>query len=221
MPAVFVLDLAEAFALHRARDHDRRLASGLTRLRQRLVDLLQVVTIDHDGAATECLDPVAVVVGLPLVFGWAPLAQPVDVEDGREVRQRVVTRLVESLPDGALRQLAVAGQCPHVIGQLVQFAAGESHTHRDRQPLTQRAGGDIDPGQRRRGMALQARAEFAKGQHLIIGDHAHCLEDGVEQRRRVALGEDEVVVVRLSRIVPVIKEVPRNQHRHQVGSRHR
>ena len=221
MPAVFVLDLAEALALDGARDHDRGLAGGLARLLQCLIDLLQIVAIDHDGAASERLDPVPVMVGLPFVFGRAALAEPVDIEDGGEVRQPVVAGLVESLPDGALRQLAVAGKCPHVIGQLVQLAAGEGDADCDRQSLPQRAGGDIDPGQRRRGMALQARTELAKGQHLVVGDHTDRLEDGVEQRRRMAFREDQVVVVRLLRIVPVIEEVPRDQHRHQVGGRHR
>src|SRR5213082_1383756 len=145
------------------------------------------------------------------IFDINPLTQPVDIEDRREIRQAVVARLVESLPDGALRQLAVARERPHMVWQLIQFAAGEGHAHRDRQPLSQGARGDIDPGQRRRGMALQARPELAKGQHLIVGDDAHRLEDRVKQRRRVALGEDEVVVVRLSRVVPVIQEVPRDE----------
>ena len=179
------------------------------------------MAVNHDGAATERLDPIAIVVGLPRIFGWAPLTQPVDIEDRREIRQAVVARLVESLPDGALRQLAVARERPHMVWQLIQFAAGEGHAHRDRQPLSQGARGDIDPGQRRRGMALQARPELAKGQHLIVGDDAHRLEDRVKQRRRVAFGEDEVVVVRLSRVVPVIQEVPRDEHRHQVGGGHR
>src|SRR5438093_2685095 len=133
MPAILVLDLSEALSLDGACDHHRRLSGSLPRLLQGLIDLLQVVAIDHDGAASERLDPVAIMVGLPFVFGWAPLAEPVDIEDRGEVREAVVAGLVEALPDGALRQLAVAGEGPYVIRQLIQFAAGERHAYRDRQ----------------------------------------------------------------------------------------
>ena len=45
-------------------------------------------------------------------------------------------------------------------------------------------------------------------------------QDRVVERRRVALGEDQVVVVGLVRLVDAIAEVLGDQYRHQLGGRH-
>ena len=221
MPAVLVLDLAESLPLDGARDHDGRLAGRLARLLQGLVDLLHVVAIDDDGAATEGLDPVAIDIGLPFVLGRSPLAEPIDIEDGGEVREPVVAGFVEPFPDRPFRQLAIAGESPDVVGQLVELAAGECDPDRDGQPLAQRPGRHIDPGKNRRRMALEPRSKFPEGQQLIVADHPNRLEDGVEQGRGMALGEDQVVVGGRARIVPVVEEVPGDEDGHQIGGGHR
>src|SRR6267378_2245311 len=115
---------------------------------------------------------VTVDIGFPFVFGGSALAEPVDVEDGGEIREPVVARLVEALPDRSLSQLAIAGERPDMVGQLVELATGERDADGDRQPLAERPGRDIDPGQDRRGMSLQPRSELAEGEQLVIADHA-------------------------------------------------
>src|SRR5438094_6308202 len=144
VPVLFVLDLAEALALDRARDHDGGLGGGLARLPQRLVDLLEVVTVDDNRTAATGLDPVAVDIGLPFVFGGSPLSEAIDVEDGGEIRKSVEAGLVEPFPDRSLGQLAIARQRPDMVGELVELATGERHAHGDRQPLAERAGGHVD-----------------------------------------------------------------------------
>src|SRR5438132_13819700 len=157
-PAMFVFDFAETFPLDRPGDHHGGLTGRLPCLLQRLVDLVQVVAVDHDGAAAEGLDSIAVDVGLPLIFGWAPLAEAVDVEDRGEVRKAVEPGLVASLPDGTFGQLAVPGQGPDVKAELVELATGKRDPDGDRQALPQTTGRDVDPGEARRRVPFQPRA---------------------------------------------------------------
>ena len=70
-------------------------------------------------------------------------------------------------------------------------------------------------------MALELGAELAEGEQLLVGDRAGGGEHRVDERRGVALGEDQVIVVGVLRVVVVVAQVARHQHRHQVGRRHR
>src|SRR6202022_1519049 len=124
-PVALVLDFPEPFPPEGARNHNRRLAGCLPRLLQGLVDLLQVVAIDDDRPAAEGLNSVTIDIRLPFVLSRSALAEAVDVEDGGEVRQSVVAGFVEPFPDRTFRQLAVAGESPDGIGQLVELAAGD------------------------------------------------------------------------------------------------
>ena len=220
VPALAVLDLVEAAALAGAGDDHR----GLVRLGgpgERAVDLAQVVAVDGHGVAAERLGPLDVRLGVPAQFGRAALAEAVDVDDRGQVPQPVVGGLVQRLPDGALGGLAVPAQDPHPVRQLVEVLARQRDADPVRQPLTERAGGHVDPRQHRRGMALQPGAEPpVPGHQLLVGDDPGRLEHRVQQRRRVPLGEDQVVVGRVVRLLPVVPEVPGHQHRHQVGGRH-
>jgi len=63
-------------------------------------------------------------------------------------------------------------------------------------------------------MALQPLAEAPVAvQQLVFGDDSHGLEHRVQQRGRVALGEDQVIVDRQARLIPVIAQVPGDKHR--------
>ena len=103
---------------------------------------------------------------------------------------------------------------------LVEELPGECDADTVADPLTQRAAGDVDPRQHRCRVPLQARAEPTVAFHQFgVGDDADRLERGVQQRRRVPLGQDEMVVVRVVRLVPVT-QVACEQNGHQVGRRH-
>src|SRR5919109_2991246 len=112
VPVLLVLDLAEAFAFDGTGDDHGGLTSSLPGLFQCLVDLLQVMAVDDDSAATEGLHPIAIHVGLPLILRWTTLAEAVDIEDRGEVGQPVETRLIQPFPDRALGELTVARQGP-------------------------------------------------------------------------------------------------------------
>ena len=154
------------------------------------VDRLDVVAVDLDRMPAERLRPRAVVVELPLVHRRAALPEPVDVEDRGQVVELVVPGVLERLPDRALGRLAVAAEHPDAVGQPVEVLAGDRHPDPDRQPLAERAGGDVDPRDQRRRVALEHRAELPVGQQLLVGDRAGRPEHRVEERRRVALRED-------------------------------
>ncbi len=173
----------------------------------------------HPGA--ERLQPARVSGDVPAEVGLSTLAEPVDVGDRDQVGQPVVGRLVEGFPDGALGELAVPAQYPDAVGQPLQVLACQRDAHAVGQSLAQRAGGNVDPGQLGRGMAFKPLAEAPVAVHqLVVGDDAHGLEHRVQQRGCVALGKDQVVIGRQVRLIPVVAQVPRDEHRQQVRRGH-
>ena len=196
VPALSVFDLGEPVALVRLGQNHRGLfADGLAGRGQRVVDGGQVVAVDDQRAGSERPGTAGPRIQVPAEVGRTALAEPVDVDDDDQVGELVVRGLVQRFPDRAFGQLAVAAQHPDPVRQPVQALAGQRDSDTVGQPLTERAGGDVHPGQHRSGMTLQALPEAAvAGHELLLGDDASGLEHRVEQRRGVALGEDHVVV---------------------------
>ncbi len=220
VPAVLVLDRLHALALDRSRDDRGRLPGGRDRFGVRSVDLLDVVPVDLDRVPAERPRPSEVALEVPPAHRLAPLAQPVDVEDRGQVVQLVVRGVLEGLPDRSLGQLAVAAEHPDAVGKPVEVLAGDPHPDADREPLAQRAGGDVHPRDQRCRVPFEHAAELPVGEQLLVGDRARGAEHRVQERRRVPLREDEPVVRRLVRPVEVVAQVLGQQHRHQVGWRH-
>ena len=221
--AVLALDvggLGGAVALDGARDDHRRPAGGRLGLGEGAVDLGDVVAVDLDRVPAGGLGALGVGLEVPAVHRLAALAQAVDVDDGHEVVQAVDPGVLDGLPDRALRHLGVAAQGEDAVGEAIQVAGAQRDARGDRHALPQRAGGDIDPREDRRRVALQLGPELAEGQQLLVGDRAGGREHGVDERRRVALGEDEVVVVRVLRLVVVVAQMARHEHGHEVGGGH-
>ncbi len=181
MPTFLVFEERDTFSLHGAREHGRR-PSRAPSPRVRVVDFREVVTVDHDRVDAEGADARRVRAHVPLEFGRPALAEPIHVDDRGEVRESLMTGVVEGLPDRALGGLAVAHEHPHVVRRLEHAPAGESDAHPDRQALTERPGGHVDPREDRCRMTLEAAPEFAEGHELIVVDRARRLEHRVHQR---------------------------------------
>ena len=113
MPALEPGHALDAVALLRARDDRRRRLATRARAPQRRHDLVQIVTVERDGAPAECRE--APLVGFHVVaeHRGAGLAEAVDVHDRDEVGQPLVARHLRRFPDRALRRLAVAQQHEH------------------------------------------------------------------------------------------------------------
>ena len=158
---------------------------------------------------------------VPAEHRLAGLAEPVDVDDRDDVVQALPAGVLEGLPHRALGHLGVAAQAPDAVGQLVEAARGHRDADGDRQALAERARRHVGRRDPRRRVALQPRVELAEGEELLVVDRARGLEDRVVQRRRVALGEDQVVVGRVRRVGVVEPQVAVQQDGHQVGGRHR
>ena len=126
----------------------------------------------------------------------AALAEAVDVDDRDQVVQALLAGVLDRLPDRALGHLGVAAQRPHAVGQPVQLTRSTARCRRrsacpgpaSRWRRRPRAGSGV-------GWPSQPRAELAEGEQLLVGDRAGGDEHRVDERRRVALGEDQVVVV--------------------------
>ena len=177
------------------------------------VDLVHVPAAGAGAGRERC--------GVPLVHGRAALAEPVDVDDRDQVPELGLAGVLEGLPHRALRQLRVPAEDPDPKVRRFEPGAGERDADRDRQALAERAGRDVDPGDLRGRVALHARAVLAEAEQLLVVDRAGRFVEGVEQRRSVALGEDEVVVRGVVGSREVVAEVIGEEHRHQVGSGHR
>ena len=169
VPAVLVGHERKAVALLRLGDEAGRLFLLSQRLGVGAIDGVEIVAVQLDGVPAEGAGAGGVGGAVPAEVRLAALAETVHVEDADQVVELVVRRLVERLPDGALGHLAVAEHDPDAIGQLVEVLAVQRHADADGQPLAERAGGDIDVGQDVRiGMALQAAAELAQRQQLLV-----------------------------------------------------
>ena len=221
VPAGLILDLRVALALQRSRDHRRRLAGRLLRLLVGAVDLVHVVPVDRDRVPAEGAEPLGVRVELPAVPRLAALAQPVDVDDRRQVVELLERRGVERLPHRAFGQLAVAADHPGAEGQPVELLAGEREADADRKALTERAGRDVHPRQHGRRVTLQPRAELAVGHELLFRDRTGRAEEAVDERGRMTLREDQAVVGGALRLLVVVAEVPCEEDGCEIGRRHR
>ncbi len=208
-------------ALLGARDDHRR-PVGVPRLGVRGVDLGHVVAVDLDRAPPERLRPVAEHVGVPPVHRGTALSELVQVEDRRQAVEPVERGRLHGLPDRPFGHLGVAHHHPDVSRRAVE-PQRERHPHADRQSLTERSGGDVDPRElrHRRRMPLDRRAEPTQRQHLLIGDGADRLQRRVQDGGGVALREHEPVVRQIGRLGDVRAQVIGVQDRDEVGGGHR
>ena len=104
------------------------------------------------------------------------------------------------------------------VSQVVQPRA-ESHARPDAQTLPQRTSGHIHERQARRGMAFNIAAQLAQGEQIFRRQETSLRPRGIEQRGRVAFGENEPVVVRVARVFGIVAHVAKKKSRHQIGGR--
>ena len=140
------------------------------------------MAVDLDRAPAEGAGAGGVGGGVPAEHRLAALAEAVDVDDRDEVVQAGVRGARERLPHRALGELAVAGEHPDAVGQAVERLAGERDADADGQSEAERAGGDVDPWQARRRVALEPAVEPAVAEQLLVGDRAGGAVERVEQR---------------------------------------
>ena len=97
--------------------------------------------------------------------GGTTLAKPVDVGDTAQVVQRKVLAGSGRFPDGTFGRFSVTHQ--HV-GTIVgtNAASVQGDTDRGADPLSQRAGGDVDEGKTRGRVPLEVAVQLAQPQHV-------------------------------------------------------
>jgi hypothetical protein len=67
-------------------------------------------------------------------------------------------------------------------------------------------------------VTFQAASELAEGHELVVVDRAGRLEHRVYERRRVAFGEDEVIVRGVFGLTEVVAKMTGKQDSNEVGS---
>jgi hypothetical protein len=155
------------------------------------------------------------------VHCFAALTEPVHVQDDRQVVELPVRGVLERFPDRSLRHLAVSHQHPDPVRTGIYGLRRQGNANTDGQAEAQRTGGDVDPWKRRAGVALEAAAKAAQRQELLVADRSGRGVERIEERRGVALGEDQVVVVGMVGLFEVVAEVLLSQHREQIRGGHR
>ena len=117
MPAGNVFHEADALALHRVGQQQRRLArrGNVLRLLQAFDDLPDVVAIDLDDLPAEAAIALVQRLDVHHVLHPAVDLQPVAVDDAHQVVELVVRRLHHRFPDVAFLLLAVAHDAEHGV----------------------------------------------------------------------------------------------------------
>src|SRR5205823_2732643 len=131
--------------LQRPGDDDRGCVSRLHRLSIRRADGLVIVAVDLDRAPSEGASARGIRRPIPAEWSFAALTQSVHIEDRDDVAELVVARVIERLPNGPLRHLTVANEHPYSVRQSLEVLGCDRDPDRDRQALSQRSGGDVDP----------------------------------------------------------------------------
>ena len=128
--------------------------------------------IHHDGVKSERRRSLPVRLHIVLQRSLLALPQPVDVEDGHQVVQLVVSGERHGLPDGALGALAVSDQAVGAVGGLVEVFTDVGHAAGHAEALAQTAGGHVDEVEAGGRVALQVVVDLTELQELLGGDKA-------------------------------------------------
>ncbi len=219
--AVSVLDRGDTLSLHRARHDDRRLPRRGNGCTERLVDRSDVVPVDLDGVPPERLGARGVDVEIPADHRLAPLAEPIDVDDRREVVELEMRSVLECLPHRAFGHLAVPAEHPYAARQALQVLGGNGHPDSDGEALAERAGRDVDPRDDGRRMPLEHAVVLAVVEEVVVRDDAGGAIDRVQECRGMALREHEAVVRGALRSREVVAQVAVDEDGEEVGSGHR
>jgi len=218
VPAVPALDQGHALALDGAGENHGRAPGGRGGFLERTQDCPDVVTVDDDGMPAEGLPPVPVRRHVVAPLRRAALAESVHVGDGAQVVEPVAIRDLGRLPHRALCRLAVADQ--HVGTVVRADAAGvERDADRGANALTQRSGRHVDERQARRGVPFEIAVDPPQLQEIVRRHESRLGPGRVEQRRRVALGEHEAIVLVVLRIPRVESHVAEEERRDDIRGR--
>ena len=146
------------------------------------------------------------------------LAEAVVVHNGDQIVELINARQRSRLPDGTFGDFAVAEQDIGVVIQFVQ-ARGERHARADAQALAERAGGHVHESQTRSRMPFEIAIKLAEFQKVAGGKQAGFRPRGIQQRRGMAFGKDETIVVVVAGILRVVPHVAEEQRGHHVRRR--
>ncbi len=218
VPVVLVLEERDAAPLERPRDDRERLALHRARAGKGVADLAHVVAVHHRGLPSEGVEPLLVDVDVVLVHRRAALAEAVDVDDRAQVVEPVEGRELRGFPHRALGRLAVAEERVDAA-RLAVALAGPGHPRCRAQPLAERPRGHAHPGDQRSGMPLERARDLAQGEQVVV-DAARLLERGPQQRRGVALGQDEHVGAAAAGVGGVVAHLVEEEHGDDVRRRH-
>ena len=164
------------------------------------------MSVNHEGLPAERRDPSLVRGQIPAVHRLAALAQAVHIEDTQQVIQFVMRGDLHRFPLRAFRHFAVPEQDAGPVRQVVAIFRIERHPDADGETLAERAGRGVRVREERGRVAFQAAAEPAICGQIALVQRARGGPQRVEQRRRVSLGEDQPVVVRVLRILDLVME---------------
>jgi hypothetical protein len=214
VPAHLVLELAHPFALDGAGHDGGGPIPARPRLGKGAEQGFDVVAVDLQGVPAKGGELLRHRLDAHDLRDAAFELQIVLIDHGAEVGGLVVRGAHRRLPDLPLLDLAVTEDGIDA-GRLLLVPQRQRHAVGDRQALSQGAGGGLDARATAGvGVALQDAADLAQPVEIALGDIAAVLEDRVERRRGVPLGQYQAVAarpVRLHRVVSHLAEVEADQ----------
>jgi hypothetical protein len=181
------------------------------------------VALDLDRVPAEGLELGAHVAGVHDLLGGAVGLEVVVVDDRSQVREVEVGRGGRGLPGLALLAITVGEEAERLRGLVEPVEAqGQADPHAHRQALAERSRRDLHTrGGAHVRMALEHRADLAELLELGVREVAVLGKRRVEDRRGVALGEDEAVALGPVGPLRVVAEDPEVERGDDVSRRER
>ena len=163
---------------------------------ERVVDLGVVVAVDLADCPTEVAPLVGQRFEVQDLFDAAETLYLVVIDDGHEIVELVVRGKQCGLPRRAFVAFAVAQQ-HHRPKCLAAGLCGQCHSAADRQPMSERTGGNIDPWHSAtRNMAGQPRAVGAVRFQPLPGEESAFRQRRVHCRSSMSLAENHAIAGR-------------------------
>jgi len=206
VPVELVFDLfSEVLSLESlGEDGERLLRFVVSGSGEGLDDISDVVTIDADSFPSKGSESSGIDLSFVLLHGVLRLTEGVDVNDGNQVGEVIVTSEVGSFPDGTFSDFTITEQGEISVFNLVHILRGVSHTSSDGETLSEGAGGDINELESGDGVTFELTVDVTEGLEGFLGEETIVGPGDVEDGGVVTLGEDEFIVGKVLGVLGVV-----------------
>jgi hypothetical protein len=169
-----------------------------------LDDFSDIVTINADSFPSERCESSGINFSFVLLHGGLGLTKGVDVDDGNEVVEVIVSSEVGSFPDRSFSALTITEQGVEFVLDLVHIFGGISHTSGNGKTLSEGSGGYVNELESGDGVAFKLTVDVTEGLEGFLGEETIVSPADVKDGSVVTLGKDEFIVGKVLGVLGVI-----------------